>query len=138
MLKGLKKKQREAGTTKVKLSEPAKQRASYEKNEDFYRTAAKNVLIGPIGATAYNTVKVKTGKRGKAAVAGVLSSAAPGVGAAVGAYPGAAAGMALGGPAGALAGARLGADVGRGLGTAAAFRTQHKAYKDSQKNKKTK
>lgn len=129
---GVKRKQRKAGTTNVKLSDPARARADYTKNEPLWKSTSKTIIFGTAGSVAYDTVKTRTKSRGKAAVAGVLSAAAVGIGSSLGATAGVVAGMPAG-FTGMGVGSSIGSSVGSAAGAVASRATQYNAYRKSKK-----
>ena len=86
---GVKAKQINMGTTKAQISNAAKMRSEYSNSQSMRKDILKNIALGPVGATSYNTIKAATKSRGKALV-GTLLPAAVG-----GAAGGAAVGLAL-------------------------------------------
>ena len=71
---GVKAKQRKAGTTKTKISKSARMRSQYSNSQSTGKEIAKVALMGPIGATQYNTMRSQNRDRGEAAVHGIIGS----------------------------------------------------------------
>lgn len=71
---GVKHKQKKAGSTKVKISDSAARRSKYSNRQDAGKEVAKVFLLGPLGATAYNTTRSQNHSQVEAAVSGILTS----------------------------------------------------------------
>lgn len=76
---GVKHKQKLLETTTPKVSKAAKERGDQTRNESIVKSGAKNALGGYVGQNMYDTVKARTGSRGKAALAGAGASIGTGL-----------------------------------------------------------
>lgn len=71
---GVKHKQKKAKSTNVKISDSAALRSKYSNKQDAGKEVAKMFLLGPLGATAYNTTRSHNKSQAEAAVSGVLTA----------------------------------------------------------------